>query len=154
MTAFLKGLRNAAAVALAWAAGWALAGLAIGVASLATPFLPWAWFFGEVFDAPLPALAVPGFFSGLIFAALVALGACRRAFHAWPYALAIAAGAAAGMLLVALPVLARLADGLLLPVALMVLIGTLGAVAGAVSLACARAARRRGSGRFRTVCVR
>lgn len=153
MIAMLKGLRDAATVALAWAAGWAVAGVAIGVASLASPFLPWEFFFGRVFDAPLPALAVPGFFSGLVFAAIVAVGARRRRFDAWPYTVAIAAGAAAGVVLVGLPVIIGLADGALLPLALTLFIAMMGGLAGAASLAVARWQRGR-PGRFRTAAVR
>ena len=66
MKTWLKRIRGAIGMGLTWAVGWALTGLAIGVASIALPFLPWHLFF-DVFDAPLPALAVPGFFGGLFY---------------------------------------------------------------------------------------
>lgn len=138
MNLTMQGLRNAAAVALAWAAGWAVAGMAIGVASRVSPFLPWDVFFGQVFDAPLPALALPGFFAGLMFAVLVACTAGHRRFDAWPYALAFGAGAAAGVVLVCMPVLIGVAEGALLPVASALFIAVMGGLAGAASLALAR----------------
>jgi hypothetical protein len=50
-----------------WAIAWALAGVGIGLASLV---LPLGWFFA-LFDAPLPALAIPGFFGGAIFSVVL-----------------------------------------------------------------------------------
>lgn len=66
MKKWLRRIRAAVGMGLAWAAGWALVGVLMGVTSLLLPGLPWDRFFA-VFDAPLPALAVPGFVGGAIF---------------------------------------------------------------------------------------
>lgn len=73
---WLKRLRGALGTGLTWAVAWAAAGIAIGASSLLFPGL-WQGFF-QVFDAPLPALAVPGFFAGLFFAVVVSVAARRR----------------------------------------------------------------------------
>ena len=60
-----------------WAISWAFGGVAIGAASLVTPWLPWDAFF-RVYDAPLPTLAIPGFVGGLLFAGVLRVSARRR----------------------------------------------------------------------------
>ena len=70
MKSWLRRIRGAIGMGLSWAVGWALAGLAIG--SLWTLGVPMEWFV-EVFDAPLPALAVPGFFSGAAFSMVLGI---------------------------------------------------------------------------------
>lgn len=65
---------------LTWAAGWAACGLGIGVASVLLPWLPWGGFF-RVFDAPLPALGVPGFFGGAFFSLVLGIAGRRRRFE-------------------------------------------------------------------------
>jgi hypothetical protein len=87
---------------LTWAAGWALAGVLIGVTSTLLPFLPWDWFF-EVFDAPLPALAVPGFFSGVFFSAVLGTAGRRRRFRELSLPRFAAWGALGGLLLTLFP---------------------------------------------------
>lgn len=71
----LKRIRDAVGMGVTWAVGWAIIGVLIGVASILLPGLPWHYFF-DVFDAPLPALAVPGFVGGVLFS--VVLGTVRR----------------------------------------------------------------------------
>jgi hypothetical protein len=66
MNEWLRRIRGAVGPGLIWAAGWALVGLLIGLTSMLVPGLPWDSLFA-VFDAPLPALAVQGFFGGAIF---------------------------------------------------------------------------------------
>ncbi|MBK6487260.1 MAG: hypothetical protein IPF98_10390 [Gemmatimonadetes bacterium] len=66
MKKWLRRLRGAVGMGLTWAVGWAITGVLVGVASLLLPNLPWDAFFA-VFDAPLPALAIPGFVGGAIF---------------------------------------------------------------------------------------
>ena len=61
MKTWLRRIRGAVGMGLTWAVGWALVGVLIGV-SIEFLGLPLGWFI-EVFDAPLPALAVPGFFA-------------------------------------------------------------------------------------------
>lgn len=66
MNKWLRRIRGAVGTGLTWALGWAVAGVLIGVTSRLLPGLPWDAFF-RVFDAPLPALAIPGFFAGVFF---------------------------------------------------------------------------------------
>ena len=87
---------------LTWAAGWAVAGLAIGATSLLFPGLPWSAFF-EVFDAPLPALAIPGFFAGVFFSAVLGIAARRRRFSELSLGRFAAWGAVGGVLLLLFP---------------------------------------------------
>jgi hypothetical protein len=87
---------------VAWAAGWALTGLLIGVASVLLPGLPWSAFF-KIFDAPLPALAVPGFFGGVIFATVLGIAGRRRRFEELSLARFTAWGALAGVMLGLVP---------------------------------------------------
>lgn len=76
---WLKRIRGAVGMGLTWAAGWALVGLLIGATSKLLPGLPWDRFF-EVFDAPLPALALPGLFAGAVFSVVLGIAARRRRF--------------------------------------------------------------------------
>jgi hypothetical protein len=99
---WLRRIRGAVGMALTWAAGWALAGLLIGITSVLLPGLPWNVFF-EVFDAPLPALAVPGFFGGLFFSAVLGIAARRRRLDELSLPRFAAWGAVAGLLLSLFP---------------------------------------------------
>jgi len=87
---------------LTWAGGWAGAGILIGVASNLTPGLPWDSFF-EVFDAPLPALAIPGFIGGVLFSIVVGIAGRRRQFEELSLPRFAAWGAAGGLLLSLVP---------------------------------------------------
>jgi hypothetical protein len=78
-------------------------GLLIGVSSILFPALPWWSAFFEVFDAPLPALAVPGFFAGVFFATVVGILGRRQRLNELSLARFSAWGAAAGVLVTALP---------------------------------------------------
>ncbi|MBL0892590.1 MAG: hypothetical protein IBJ19_18540 [Gemmatimonadaceae bacterium] len=77
MSRLFPRLRAALGTAATWAVAWAGAGLSIGVLSVLIPALPLGWFF-EVFDAPLPALAMPGFVGGLCYAVVVSVAGRRR----------------------------------------------------------------------------
>lgn len=99
----MRRIRGAFGMGLTWAAGWALGGIAIGVASLLLPGLPWGAFF-EVFDAPLPALAIPGFVGGVIFSAVLGIAARGRSFHELSIGRFAAWGAVGGLLLSFVPV--------------------------------------------------
>ena len=77
MGSWLRRLRGAIGMGVTWAVGWALFGVTIGVLSILTPWLPWGLFFA-VFDAPLPALAVPGFVGGTIFSLVLGVAGRRR----------------------------------------------------------------------------
>jgi hypothetical protein len=110
MKKWLRRIRGAVGMGLAWAVAWAIAGLAIGLASILLPGLPWDAFF-EVFDAPLPALAVPGFFGGVFFSTVLGIAGRRRRFSELSLPRFAAWGAAGGMLLTLFP-LALVAVGL------------------------------------------
>ena len=79
MTSWLRRLRGALGMGAIWAIAWALVGVGIGMASVLTPGLPWRYFF-DVFDAPLPAMAVPGFFGGVCYALVLGTAARHRRF--------------------------------------------------------------------------
>jgi len=95
-------MRGAIGMGLTWAIGWAGAGIAIGVASRLLPFLPWDWFF-KVFDAPLPALAIPGFFGGAFFSAVLSIAGRHRRFEELSLPGFTALGAIGGILLSLFP---------------------------------------------------
>jgi hypothetical protein len=98
----LKPIRGAIGMGVAWGFGWAIGGLLIGVASVLLPGLPWDAFF-KVFDAPLPALAVPGFFAGVFFSAVLGIAARRRSFRDLSLPRFAAWGALGGLLLTLFP---------------------------------------------------
>src|SRR4029078_6989408 len=87
---------------LTWAVGWACAGILVGVASKLLPFFPWHYFF-DVFDAPLPAMAVPGFFGGALFSIVLGIAGRRRRFAEVALPRFAAWGALGGLLLSCLP---------------------------------------------------
>ena len=87
---------------LIWALGWALGGLMIGVASKLTPFLPWHYFF-DVFDAPMPAMAMPGFIGGAIFSVVLGIAGRGRRFADLSLPRFVAWGAVGGLLLSLVP---------------------------------------------------
>ena len=149
---WLRRLRGAFGMGVTWAIGWAIAGILTGVASLLTPGLPWDSFF-QVFDAPLPALAVPGFFGGVIFSIVLGIAARRRKFDELSLPRFAAWGAVGGLLLSLLPN-AMVAVGLAslgnpdapLWRSTLVIMGpftALGAISATVSLLMARRASQR-----------
>lgn len=87
---------------LTWAFGWAVAGILIGVASILVPWLPWDAFF-DVFDAPLPALAIPGFIGGVTFSLVLGVAGRRRRFDELSLPRFTAWGAVGGLLLSLIP---------------------------------------------------
>ena len=98
----LRRIRGAVGMGLTWAAGWAVAGVLIGVASNLLPFLPWDSFF-EIFDAPLPALAIPGFFAGAFFSIVLGIAGRGRKFDELSLPRFAAWGALGGVLLTLFP---------------------------------------------------
>lgn len=102
VSTWLRRIRGAVGMGLIWATGWALAGLLIGVASRLLPFLPWDAFF-KVFDAPLPALAVPGFVGGVLFAGVLGVAERRHGFDELSLPRFAAWGAVGGVLLSLVP---------------------------------------------------
>jgi hypothetical protein len=102
MITWLKRVRGALVMALLWAVCWAVAGFLIGVSSLLLPWLPWDAFFA-VFDAPLPALAVPGFVGGALFSVVLGIGEHRRRFDELSVRRFAGWGALGGLLLTLIP---------------------------------------------------
>ncbi len=98
MKRWLRRIRGAVGMGLTWAVGWALFGVLIGITSLLLPGLPWDLFF-EVFDAPLPALAVPGFVGGAFFSMVLGIAGRRRRFDELSLPRFAALGAVGGLLL-------------------------------------------------------
>ncbi len=98
----LQRIRGAIGMGLTWAFGWAIAGVSIGAASLLLPGPALDWFF-EIFDAPLPALAVPGFFGGMFFSAVLGIAGRRRRFAELSLPRFAAWGAVGGILLSLFP---------------------------------------------------
>ena len=113
MKRWLRRVRGALGMGLTWAAGWALAGVLIGVTSRLLPGLPWDSFF-EFFDAPLPALAIPGFFGGVLFSTVLGIAGRRRRFDELSLPRFAAWGAVGGLLLSLVPA-ALVAVGLASP---------------------------------------
>jgi hypothetical protein len=100
---WLRRIRGAIGMGVTWAIAWGLFGLLIGLTSLVTPFLPWDTFF-KYFDAPLPALAMPGFFGGMIFSVVLGTVARNRRFNELSMKKFTAWGALGGALLSLVPV--------------------------------------------------
>jgi hypothetical protein len=148
MKKWLTRIRGAVGMGLSWAAEWLLAGLVIGVTSKLLPG-PLDWFF-EVFDAPLPALAIPGFVGGLFFSMVLGVAGRRRRFRELSLPLFAVWGALGGLLLTLFP-FALAAVGLatlnVSPWSLFAAISgpfiVLSAVSASVSLMLARRAERR-----------
>ena len=98
----MRRIRGAIGMGITWAIGWAIAGLLIGAGSVLLPALPWNAFF-EVFDAPLPALGLPGFFAGVFFSFVLGVAGRRRSFDELSLPRFAAWGAAGGLLLTLFP---------------------------------------------------
>lgn len=109
MPTVLRRIRGVLGTALTWAVAWGIGGLLIGVASVLLPFLPWDGFF-RVFDAPLPAMAVPGFFAGGLYAVIVGIVARHKRLHELSMRSVATWGALGGALLAALPAVLVLTD--------------------------------------------
>lgn len=102
MSQWLRRVRGAVGTGLTWAVAWALVGVLTGIASTLLPGLPWDSFF-RIFDAPLPALAIPGFLGGLLFAVVLGVAERRRRFDELSLARFAAWGALGGLLLSLVP---------------------------------------------------
>jgi hypothetical protein len=98
----LKRIRGAIGMGLTWAVGWGTAGVMIGVASNLLPGLPWDRFL-KVFDAPLPALAIPGFFAGVFFSIVLGIAGRNRRLDELSLGRFFAWGAVGGLLLTMFP---------------------------------------------------
>jgi hypothetical protein len=146
MKRWLRRIRGAVGMGLTWAFAWALAGVCIGVGSVLLPGLPWDAFF-EVFDAPLPALALPGFIGGATFSSVLGVAGRHRRFDELSMPRFAAWGALGGLLLGLLPnamVLAGLATSTgklslgMIAVMLVLPATLLGALSASGTLALAR----------------
>lgn len=102
MNKWLTRIRGAIGMGLTWAVGWAVTGVLIGVSSILLPGLPWEVFF-EVFDAPLAALAVPGFFGGVVFSTVLGIAGRRHRFDELSLPRFAAWGALGGVLASLIP---------------------------------------------------
>jgi hypothetical protein len=102
MKTWLRRIRGAAFTGLTWAVAWAVAGVMIGVASKLLPFLPWDAYF-RVFDAPLPAMGLPGFFGGVFFSIVLGIAGRQRKFRDLSLARFAVWGALGGVLLILFP---------------------------------------------------
>lgn len=102
MQKWLRRIRGAVGMGLTWAAGWALVGVLIGLISFVVPGLLGSAVL-RIFDAPLPALAVPGFFGGAVFSIVLGIAARRRRFSELSLPLFAVCGAVGGLLLAQIP---------------------------------------------------
>ncbi len=103
MPRWLRRIRGAVGMGLAWAVGWGLFGLLIGVTSILFPGLPgWDVFF-RIFDAPLPALGMVGFVGGALFSVVLGVAGRDRSFHQLSLPRFTACGATGGFLLSLVP---------------------------------------------------
>ena len=143
MKRWLRRIRGAIGMGLIWAAGWGFVGVLIGLSwSLG---LPMGWFV-EIFDAPLLALAVPGFFAGAVFSTVLGVAGRRRRFDELSLPRFGAWGALGGLLLGLTPALVAVSTGGASVAAATVIVGTLtllSAVSASSSLALARMGEER-----------
>jgi hypothetical protein len=101
MKKWLRRIRGAVGMGLTWAVGWALFGVLIGATSILLPGLPWEILF-EFLD-PLMALALPGFFGGVVFSTVLGIAGRRRRFDELSLPRFAAWGAVGGLLLGLVP---------------------------------------------------
>lgn len=101
MSSWPRRIRGAIGTGTTWAATWAVGGIGIGLST----FLPWHPFeaFMRVMDAPLPAMAIPGFVAGVLFSGVLGLAGRGRKFSDLSAATFALWGAVGGALLVAFP---------------------------------------------------
>lgn len=105
----MRRIRGAIVMGLTWAVAWAVAGILIGVSSNLFPGRLWDLFF-EVFDAPLPALAIPGFVGGVLFAIVLGVAARHRRFEELSLPRFAGLGVLGGLLLTLVPAALIAAD--------------------------------------------
>lgn len=145
MPRWLKRVRGAIGMGVTWAIGWAVGGLMVGVLSILTPSRVWDVFF-EFFDAPLPALAIPGFLGGALFSIVMTIAARHQRFDELSLARVTTWGAIGGVLLGIVPFVfgsaARGSSPVLLGVVVVSICTALSAVSAAASLLMARRATR------------
>ena len=74
---WLRRVRGALGMGVTWAAGWALFGVLVAGLSFVLPASV-GDAFSRIFDAPAPALAVPGFVGGVIFSIVLGIAGRRH----------------------------------------------------------------------------
>jgi hypothetical protein len=151
MSNWLRRIRGAIGLGVTWAVAWAIGGLAIGAASLVFPGA-WSEAFFKIFDAPLPALAIPGFLAGALFSVVLGIAGRRHRFEDLSLPRFTVWGAAGGALVSLVPAvmagvgLATFRPGLSPWLFTGIIIGPLtvfSAASAAASLSLARRAERR-----------
>ena len=145
-----RRVRGAIGMGILWAIGWGGFGLLIGAASVVLPWLPWGVIF-KYFDAPLPALAMPGFICGALFSVVLGIAGRRHRFEDLSLKRFAAWGALGGLLLSLVPAVlvgigqAHMAEGLSVWKITAVVCGPfmlLGAASAAGTLMLARGGRK------------
>lgn len=105
----MRRIRGALGMGLTWAVAWGISGFVIGALSNVFPGALWDVFFG-IFDAPLLALAIPGFVGGILFSIVLGIAARRRRFEELSLPRFTALGAVGGFFLSLLPAALILMD--------------------------------------------
>jgi len=103
MTSWLRRIRGAVGMGIVWAITWALGGMLIAASSLIIPGFPTETL-TRIFDAPAPALAIPGFIGGVLFSVVLGVAARRRRFDELSLRAVAGWGAIGGLLLSLVPV--------------------------------------------------
>lgn len=155
MGKWLRRLRGAIGMGFVWGLAWGIGGLMIGVASILLPGLPWDAVF-EVFDAPLPALALPGFVGGGFFSLVLSTAGRRRRFSELSLGKFALYGAVGGVLLTLFPLglaavgLATIKPGALIPIlfaGIPIAVLSAGSAVGSLMIARRGEDRQLGAGR-------
>ncbi len=138
MKKWLRRIRGALGMGLTWAVVWAIVGGGV-MEGIVDPD-------GKILDMWPQTLAIPGFFSGVVFSALLRVAEGRRRFDELSLPRFGALGAATGLLLGALAIAAGLASDVPLWLRAAVIIGpvtVLSAVSASGTLALARMGGKR-----------
>jgi len=140
----MRRIRGALGMGLTWAVGWAFVGVLIELIMYLG--VPMGWFV-NVFDAPLPSLAIPGFVGGAVFSTVLGIAGRRRRFDELSLPRFGAWGAVGGVLLGLIPTVVAVSAGTASVAVALVIIGTLtflSAVSATGSLMLARKAEEQG----------
>jgi hypothetical protein len=107
MTA-LKRIRGALGMGVAWAAGWMVAGVAVGNTGLLLPTAAHASVL-QVASPFVPPIAIAGFIGGVVFSLVLWVAARRRTFRDLSVPMFAACGALGGVALAFAPLALRTA---------------------------------------------
>jgi hypothetical protein len=138
MKKWLRRIRGALGMGLTWAVAWAVVGGGV-MEGIVDPD-------GKILDMWPQTLAIPGFFCGVAFSALLRVAEGRRRFDELSLPRFGALGAATGLLLGALAIAAGLASGVPLWLRAAVILGPvtlLSAISASGTLALARMGAKR-----------